>query len=65
MIHHNDAPDQFATVRDAARILKISRFTAYRLIQQGHIPVARLGKTLRIPMSYLTRLAATGSQPAD
>lgn len=37
------------TVAEAARLLKIARSEAYKLISQGEIPVIRLGKAIRIP----------------
>lgn len=37
------------TVKDIQSILKISKNTAYTLIQSGAFPVLRIGRTYRIP----------------
>jgi excisionase family DNA binding protein len=59
-----EGPD-FLRVEEAARILRISRTTAYReartwLATNGAagLPVVRLGRTLRVPRHALERLAA-------
>lgn len=36
------------TVEEAARILKVSKYTIYELIKRGQIPVQRIGRQIRI-----------------
>jgi len=64
----DDLPE-FLTVEEAARVLRISRTSAYLLAQrwrhtQGRsgLPVQRLGRLLRVPRSALERM---GISPAD
>ena len=45
----------FRTAKDVARILKISKALAYRLISQGQIPSIRFGKTVRVKSGDLQR----------
>jgi excisionase family DNA binding protein len=46
------------TVEETAKLLGISRNTAYSLVAQGTIPSLRLGKRLVIPRMQLERLLA-------
>jgi excisionase family DNA binding protein len=39
---------QVMTVPEMARVLKIAKSEAYKLIGQGEIPVIRIGKAIRI-----------------
>lgn len=50
-------------VPEAARLLSLSRGTAYSLCAQGLIPTIRLGKRILIPRAALERmLAEAGGQ---
>ena len=40
--------DNLLTGGDVARILKISRSYAYRLMRRGEMPVVRLGRSVRV-----------------
>jgi len=51
-------------VEDAARILGISRNTAYSLVAQGQIPAIRLGKRIVVPKHSLERLLDGHWQPS-
>lgn len=42
------------TVAEAAEALNISRITIYRMVERGEIPHKRLGRSIRIPASYIT-----------
>jgi len=44
------------TVREAAKLLGISRNTAYEAIARGEIPSVRLGKRLIVPRHQLMQL---------
>ncbi len=45
--------EQLLKAVDIARILNISKALAYRLIQQGHIPVVRINHAVRVKPSDL------------
>jgi excisionase family DNA binding protein len=49
------------TVAEAAKILRVNRDTAYRLVHDGAIPAVKLGRSLRIPrellMAHIDRVA--------
>ena len=45
-------------VTDAARLLSVSRTSIYQLIAKGHVPVVRIGRSIRIPRTGLESLAA-------
>lgn len=45
----------FLTAVEIARILKISKALAYRLISQGKIPSIRFGKTVRVKTDDLQK----------
>ena len=56
------------TVTDAARILHISRGSAYEAVKAGEIPSIRLGRRIVVPTAALVRmlqLEADESRPAD
>jgi excisionase family DNA binding protein len=39
---------QFATVNEVALLMRVSKMTVYRLIQQGDLPAVRIGRGYRI-----------------
>ena len=41
------------TVGEAARLLRVSEKTIYRLITTGSIPVLRFGRAIRIPRAVI------------
>lgn len=43
------------TVEEAAKILKVSKYTLYELIKRGEIPVKRIGRQIRIDPETLYR----------
>ena len=51
-------------VADAARMLSISRSAMYELINQGRVPVQRVGKSIRVPVSGLEKFAAEAKPEA-
>ena len=66
----DDLPE-FLTVEEAARVLRISRTSAYQLTQrwryskgQSGLPVQRLGRLLRVPRSAIERMAASPGDAA-
>ena len=53
-MNHEEA--QYLSVTQVARILKLSKVTVYRLIDQHEIPAAKLAGTLRVPKIWLDQL---------
>ena len=51
------------TVEETAKLLRISRNTAYMLVNEGKLPVVRLGRRLLVPKKRLDDLLAGGWQP--
>lgn len=54
---------EYVTPEEAARRLKVSRWTIYRLIRDGRLPVARLGRVVRIPEPALDDLVEREPAP--
>ena len=46
---------QLLTGEEVARILKISRAYAYRLMKQGDIPTIKMGRTVRVSYDNLLK----------
>lgn len=44
------------TVEEAAKMLRISRSSAYEGVRTGQIPSVRIGKRLLVPLAALERL---------
>jgi excisionase family DNA binding protein len=53
------------TIPEAAKVLGISRGTAYALINQGVIPALRLGRRLIVPRDALLRMLAEADEPKE
>ncbi|MGQ9498100.1 MAG: helix-turn-helix domain-containing protein [Desulfotomaculales bacterium] len=53
----------FLTVPEAARILRIGRNKAYRLCREGKLPVVLLGRSPRVPLAFILKLAAVQEGP--
>ena len=54
----------FLTVNELADLLRVSRRTAYVLVQTGQVPSVRFGGSIRIPRAALIlRLSKTMKQP--
>jgi excisionase family DNA binding protein len=43
----------FLTVREFAKLVRVSRNTAYQLVSSGEVPCVRVGGSLRIPRAAL------------
>ena len=51
------------TVEEAAKLLKISRPSAYQAVQRGQIPAIRIGRRILVPVAALeTMLASAGKE---
>jgi excisionase family DNA binding protein len=46
------------TIDEVARVLKISKASAYLAVSRGQLPSLRIGKSLRVPEAALARLLA-------
>ncbi len=46
-------PYEVLTVGEAARVLRVSAKTLYRMISAGSIPVLRFGRAIRIPRAVI------------
>ena len=46
-------PDDFLTVREAAKLMRIGRDMTYALVAENKIPAIRLGRHIRIPRASL------------
>jgi excisionase family DNA binding protein len=44
---------ELLTVREAARLLRLSRSQTYALCQRGALPTIRLGRSVRVPREEL------------
>lgn len=53
------------TVEEAAKILKVSKYTLYELIKRGEIPVKRIGRQIRIDPETLYRTIQEEIPPAQ
>lgn len=59
------AEGAFLTVKELAELLRVSRRTAYMLVQSGEVPSVRVGGSIRIPRAALAeQLAKTVRTPA-
>jgi excisionase family DNA binding protein len=56
-------PDVFYTPEELATMLKVTRQAVYNWIQQGHMEVVRIGRTVRIPAEEVERLLREGRTP--
>jgi excisionase family DNA binding protein len=56
-------PIKLLTGNEVARMLKISRAYAYRLMQQGAIPTIRIGRSVRVSYPSLLNFIEANSQP--
>lgn len=62
-----DELPEFLTVDEAATVLRIGRTSVYQLTQRWRfsggregLPVARIGKVLRVPRAVLVRMTQVG-----
>ena len=48
--------EEYITVQEFCRLLKISQTTAYRMIKEKQIPTVKVGQRYKIPKSMFDRL---------
>ncbi|MER8062786.1 MULTISPECIES: helix-turn-helix domain-containing protein [unclassified Streptomyces] len=39
----------FLTVAEVASVMRVSKMTVYRLVNSGHLPAIRVGRSFRVP----------------
>lgn len=62
---NNDGQILLLTVREAAKLLRISRNLAYELVAQGRLPSIYLGRRILIPRHGLERWIAQEAGPPE
>ena len=40
---------KFLTVAEVAAVMRVSKMTVYRLVHNGQLPAARVGRSFRVP----------------
>jgi excisionase family DNA binding protein len=60
-----DALPLVLTVEEAARVLRISRGSAYEAVKTGALPHVRLGRTIRVPRHMLASLLSDDLPPGE
>ncbi|MFI0242220.1 helix-turn-helix domain-containing protein [Streptomyces sp. NPDC016845] len=59
---------RFLTPAEVAYVMQVSKMTIYRLVQSGHLPAIRVGRSFRVPegavQEYLRDTHRTGHNPA-
>jgi excisionase family DNA binding protein len=58
-------PPDLLTLTEAAELLRVSRATAYRLVQAGELPALRVGHGLRIDRAELHEYLYGAPRPED
>ncbi len=56
--------DEWLTVQEAMRRLRLGRNTVYNLARRGELPSRKFGRQLRIPASALERWATEAADRA-
>lgn len=56
---------EYFTVAEVASHLRISRMSVYRYVKSGELASVRLGASVRIPASEITRLETEGFVPVQ
>jgi excisionase family DNA binding protein len=54
----NQSTPLVLTVEEAGKLLRLSRPTAYKVVNRGEIPALRLGRRLLIPRAALEKMLA-------
>ena len=56
--------DLTVTVEDAAKLMAISRNSAYAAVRDGSLPSIRVGRAIRLPTAKLREMLGIGHQTA-
>jgi excisionase family DNA binding protein len=54
--------DRFLTVREVAELMRVSTMTVYRLIKQGDLAAARVGRSYRLRESEIEAYLRRGER---
>lgn len=54
--------DEFLTLDEVAKKLKVNKMTVYRMAQKGKIPAFKFGKVWRVNMSKLEEMFEKGTK---
>jgi excisionase family DNA binding protein len=54
----------FLTIEEVAKLLRVSKATAYRMREDGELPAIRVRGQYRVPQSWLTDMVATAPDRA-
>lgn len=54
--------DEYLTIEEVAKRLKISKVTIYRMAQKGKLPAVKFGKSWRISSKKLAELFETNQK---
>ena len=57
--------EQLFTVNEVAWIVGVTRMTVYRMVHSGQLPAVRIGRSVRIPQSSVTRLILIRENETD
>lgn len=63
--HPSDVPRLLLRVEEAAEALGVSRTTLYVLLRAGEIPVVRIGRSVRVPLTALERYVEQAADSAS
>ncbi|MDF2612849.1 MAG: binding domain protein excisionase family [Clostridia bacterium] len=44
---------EMLSVKEAAQVLGVCRMTIYRMVKANSIPYTRIGRSIKIPVSYI------------
>jgi excisionase family DNA binding protein len=58
LVKTNESRSRFVTVAEVATQLRVSNMTVYRLVQAGHLPAVRVGRSYRIREDDVDRYLA-------
>jgi excisionase family DNA binding protein len=48
LVQPNESRPRYVTVAEVADQLRVSNMTVYRLVQAGHLPAVRVGRSYRL-----------------
>lgn len=57
--------EEYYTIEEIMKVLKVSRNTVYSWIKEGRIKGVKIGRQWRIPKTALNQFLTTGQQEGD
>jgi len=55
-VHMENREEEYLTIEEVAKLLKVSKITVYRMARKGQIPAVKFGKMWRISSKRLSEL---------